>query len=383
MSEPLDILLPDWGALDDVLRSPLPFALWTVGDQCILHHWLDHAVNIGASQVRVYAADRPAAVRQLLEESTLWPIEIRFHSLAAGETAPQNAILADWLPGILPAPPTAPANGWDLLDRAAAMERAWLDRLAADADFELLSIGFSCRIHPEAKLIPPYSIGDHVLIGPGAVIGPHAVIGSGSVVSGANRISKAHLSPYSYLGPVTAIEDAWLEHGVLVSLKNRTRLDDIEPHLVASLKKTIPSVPLRERFEALRLFLRLRSASGPSGSFETFDGRTLPGNPTSDTLQNRISWLPLVWQGKLRLYGVLPRTKAQLESLDPDWQGALRHAPQGVFSYADCLGCHSPDHPEEALHAIYQASLPAETLLPRIAAFARSLRAGDFSRSPA
>jgi hypothetical protein len=383
MSEPLDLILPDWGTLDDVLRSPLPFALWTIGDQCLLHHWLDHAVNIGAPEVRVHAADRPAAVRQLLVESTLWPVEIRFHSLAGGETGPPNARMVDWLPGIDPQAPPPPANGWDLLDRAATMEHAWLDRLAADADFELLSIGSSCRIHPDAKLLPPYSIGDHVLIGPGCQIGPHAVIGSGSVISGANLITKAHLSPHSYLGPVTALEGVRLEHGTLVSLKNRTRLDDIEPHLVASLKKSTPAVPFRERIEALRLYLRLRSSTRPTGNFETFDGLLLAGDPSSGGLQNRVAWLPLVWQGKLRLYGVLPRTKAQLETLEPDWQGALRHAPQGVFSYADCLGCHSPDHPEEALHAIYQTSLPAETLLPRIAAFTRSLRPGDLSRPPA
>lgn len=381
MPDTLDLALPDWGTLDDVLRSPLPFGLWTVGDQCLLHHWLDHAVNIGATRVRVFAADRPAAVRSLLEDSKLWPLEIEFHSVAGESAAPGTAQRVDWLPGS--GAPAAPENGWDLIDRAAAMERAWLDRLAADADSDLLSMGFSCRIHPEAVLTPPYFIGDHVSIGPGCRIGPYAVIGEGSVVSGANVVADSHLSPRSFLGPVTALEQCRLENGVLLSLKNRTRLDNVEPHLVSSLAKPAATVPLRERIDALRLYLRLRGAPPPAGRFQTFDGLTLPGDPAYGGLRNRPAWLPLVWQGKLRLYGVLPRTREQLEALDPDWRGTLRHAPAGVFSYADCQGCHSPGDPEEALHAVYQASLPAGALAPSIASFARNLRPRDLTRTTA
>ena len=138
-----------------------------------------------------------------------------------------------------------------------------------------------------------------------------------------------------------------------------------------------------ERIEALRLYLRLRGTRPPSGRFRTFDGLDLPGDPSDGGLGNRVAWLPLVWQGKLRLYGVLPRTSEQLDALDADWRGALRHSPAGVFSYADCQGCHSPGDPEEALHAVYQASLPPETLAGSIASFARGLRSRDLNRSTA
>ena len=73
----------------------------------------------------------------------------------------------------------------------------------------------------------------------------------------------------------------------------------------------------------------------------------------------------------------------RLDALDADWRGALRHSPAGVFSYADCQGCHSPGDPEEALHAVYQASLPPETLAGSIASFARGLRSRDLNRSTA
>ncbi len=377
-SEVLELVLPDWSGIDTVLRSSIPFGLWTIGDQCLLHHWLDHAVNQGSTTVRVFAADRPAAVRRVLDESALWPVKIEFTAIASTADAPAGAILVDWLPGAT-APP-APTDGWELVERAAAIERAWLDRMADEPDFSLVSIGFSCRIHPEAKLIPPYFIGDHVFIGPGCEIGPHAVIGQGSVIAGANIVANSHLAANSYVGPVTALENCRLKSGVLLNLKHRARIDEIEPHLVASLEKSAPAVPFQDRLRALLLFLRFGGSRGTTDSFVTFDGRTLPGIPDGGLL-NRIDWLPLVWQGKLPLYGVFPRSRQQFETLAPDWQNVIRHSPIGVFSYADSQGCHTPADPDEAIHAVYQASLPPETLVAAIAGFTRKLKPADLARA--
>ncbi len=415
-AEYLELVLPDWGKLDSVRRSPLPFALWTIGDQCLLHHWLDHAVNQGISCVRIFAADRPAAVRQLLDESTLWPVKIEFTAIATTAAAPAGAMHVDWLPGAaalsdpegsapsaeattgwkpvgpdrrdacppanrpeLAAPP-APVSGWDLITRAAAMEQAWLDRLTGGPDFNLVSIGYSCKIHPEATLIPPYFIGDNVLIGPGCEIGPYAVIGPGSVLAGANCVAYSHVAADSFLGPVTALDHCLLDHGSLFNLTHQVRLDQVEPHLVATLNRPAASVPLRDRLRALLLHLRLGTSAAPASSFVTFDGRTLPGEPAAG-LSNRAAWLPLVWQGKLPLYGVLPRTAGQLESLSEEWQNVLRHAPIGVFSYADCQGCHTPADPEEAVHAVYQATLPAAVLGAAMTNFTRTLKAADLTPS--
>ena len=61
-AERLELVLPDWCEMDTVRRSPVPFALWTIGDQCLLHHWLDHAVNQGASPPSMSSppTDRPS-----------------------------------------------------------------------------------------------------------------------------------------------------------------------------------------------------------------------------------------------------------------------------------------------------------------------------------
>ena len=374
--ETLDLVLPDWGVLDTVRRSPVPFALWTIGDQCLLHHWLDHAVNHGFTTVRVFAADRPAAVRQVLRQSELWPLTTEFTPIASPTDAPPTAIPADWLPDSTSPPP--PANGWDLINRAAAMELAWLDRLANQPDFPLVSIGFSCRIHPEAVLNPPYFIGDEVLIGPGCEIGPYAVIGQGSVISGANQITHSHIAPHSFVGPVTALDHCLLEGGTLYHLIHLTKLDQLEPHLLATLEAPPDFVPLKDRLRALILYWRLRNRHNLSNTFTTFDGRTLPGDPSAG-LANRSAWLPLVWQGKLQLFGVLPRSTEQFDALTPDWQHLLRHSPAGVFSYADTQGCHSAADPDEPIHAVYQAALPPATLNRSISEFVRNLTPADLT----
>ena len=374
----LDLVLPDWAALDTVRRSPLPFALWTVGNQCLLHHWLDHAVNDGIPKVRVFVVDRPAEVRHLLEGSTLWPIKTEAITISSSADAPDGAIPADHLPGF-PSPPP-PQNGWDLLDRLAALEETWLEQLHTDPMGDLLSVGSSCRIHPEAKLIPPYFIGDEVLIGPGCELGPFAVIGKGSLIAGANHITHSHLSPHSYLGPVTALINCLLESGALINLRNRARIDEIEPHLVSDLTLTRPIIPFRDRLFALKLYLLSKANVSEEETFTSFDGREFPSTP-SPGLAARRSWLPLVWKGKLPLFGILPRSKEQYEELTPDWRQIIRHATVGVFSYADCLGCHSPEDPDEALHAVYQASLPPGTLRASMLDFIRRLKPSDLSPS--
>lgn len=370
----LELILPDWSGLDTVRASSVPFALWTIGDQCLLHHWLDHAVNQGCSGVHFYVTDRPVAIRRVLDDSSLWPISLEVTALTAGQAGPADAISVEWLPG--EEPPAPPTNGWELIERAAAMEKLWLDRLASEPDFNLLSIGFSCRIHPEAKLIPPYFIGDHVFIGPGCEIGPYAVVSQGSVISGANSVTHSHLSAHSFLGPVTALHHCHLESGVLLNLKHHARLDQLEPHLLSNLQNTAQVVPLKDRLYAFLLYIQLREPHRNEETFKTYDGRTLPGRAEAG-LSNRPAWLPLVWQGKLPLFGILPRSAAQFERLSHEWQNVIRHTPIGVFSYADSQGCHSPEHPEEAVHAIYQASLPPETFLGTIAHFIRQLKSAD------
>ncbi|MDB6076808.1 MAG: hypothetical protein JWO82_555 [Akkermansiaceae bacterium] len=369
----LHLVLPDWSGLDTVRRHPLPFALWTIGDQSLLFHWFDHAVNRGYEGVKIQVTDRPAEVRKALETATLWPIRMEVISSgnASGPAGDSQVVTG------LPDHPEVrlPANGWELLDHAAALEQEWLNRFYKDPNSDLLAIGSACKIHPNVKLVPPYFIGDDVFVGPGCEVGPHAVIGSGSLLAGANQVIRSQIAPHTFLGPVTGLEDCLLEGGVLFNRRHRARIDRLETHLSSSLqadaRQTPP--PLAERLLALRLAWRLRGARRTlSGETPTYEGKVLPGLQI-DELATRLAWLRLVWKGEMRLFGVLPRSPAQMNALPDDWRSAIEHAPTGVFSYADCHGCHSPEDPDEALHATYQAGVPAATLLPILKAFVLKL----------
>jgi hypothetical protein len=373
----LELVLPDWAALDTIRRSPLPFALWTLGDQPLLFHWFDHAVNTSIERVRLHIADRPAEVRAAVREATLWPLEIECLPIRSAAAAPAGAIHADHLPD-LPTTPR-PTNGWELLKYHAALQARWLERLQQDPNADLISIGQHCRIHPETELIPPFFIGNHVAIGPGSRIGPGAVIGSGSLLAGANHVTRSHITPHTALGPMTALEDCLLDGSILYNLRLEARVAGLETHLADSIQNTTrhhaPSPG--ERLLALRLALRYRkSIRRPAADFTAHDGTTLPA---ARNLRDRLAWLPLVWQGRLRLFGILPRTRDQLMALPDDWREPLEHAPMGVFSYADCHNCHSVDDPEEPIHAVYQAQSPEDDVLPVMRAFVRDL---SFSTSP-
>ena len=81
------------------------------------------------------------------------------------------------------------------------------------------------------------------------------------------------------------------------------------------------------------------------------------------------------------VYNASFRTRGPFETLDADWQNVIRHSRIGVFSYADSQGSHTPADPAEAIHAVYQASLPPETLIDAIACFTRNLTSADLSRA--
>jgi len=66
---------------------------------------------------------------------------------------------------------------------------------------------------------------------------------------------------------------------------------------------------------------------------------------------------PLFFQaalGNIFLYGLLPRTAAQVESLSSRDRRAIAQAPVGAISMADVLGVHSADDPRESDMAMEQ-----------------------------
>ncbi|MCC5840254.1 MAG: hypothetical protein JJT96_09025 [Opitutales bacterium] len=348
--------LPDWSALDTVWRRSLPFPLWKVGEQSLLYHWLDDAVDKGVERVVLYVADRPAEVRLAMESATLWPLawEVRPVADPAGVEVDDTI---DRLPGTPATPP--PEAGWGLIHHWQMIEHTWLARFAEEvAEYPIdLGVGRGCQIHPSARLQPPYWIGDHVSIGPRCLIGPNAVVGEGALVGEGARIERAHLGDGTYLGPETDLIDSVLEGATLLNLKHRARIDRLEEFVAGQANGPTrpPQASPGERWLAFRLWWQWRkAATGKQVACDTFTG--VDGNqwtlPKGLLPAHRRPLLKAVWQGRLPLFGPLPRPPVALQGLPEDWATLILAATPGALSYADVMGA-SPGTFEEALHTVY------------------------------
>jgi hypothetical protein len=357
----LRIALPDWMPLDTVLKSPLPFALWPIGDQPLLYHWLDYAVNQDCESIIIYAMDRPAAIRQALTEATLWPIEWKLQAVDNYDSLEVDC-WAHHLPE-LPVEEGLPKEGWGLLRYWLHLQKQWLNHTFAHTNAlqaEMLSIGRFCSIHPTATLHQPVFMGDYVQIGPGCSVGPYAVLGEGAVLAGPSHVEQSIIAPHTFLAGHTELKSCYLDGSRLFQLKHGIELPSIDSFIAGKLKVCPKSQkpPWKERLRALGLWVKTHLAHWNAKpilcqDFINHQGLRLRTYKGGNLLWARKDWLWHVVKGEMRLIGILPRTEQDLKQLSLDWQHILRDAPVGVMSYADC-------HPseDEALHAVYQATQP-------------------------
>ncbi|MEM1023579.1 MAG: hypothetical protein AAGD10_17850 [Myxococcota bacterium] len=353
------LALPDWAQLDTVRKSPLPFALWQVGDQPILHHWLDDAVNQGVSSVHILCSDRPSEVRRSMEQAHLWRLEWSLEAVPKEPEGPQ-IMRVDRLPGMSPEAP--PTDGWGLLDRWFALRRHWFehapDRLP---HFERLALGRFTQIHPTAKIRPPVWFEDYVQVGPNCEVGPYVSLGSGAVLEGPSVVRNAVLEGNTILAGHTELIDAVLDGGRLIHLRHRADIPKLDILIADSLKKRAAEPSTAERIVAGAMYAAFETAArfGPKSTrrvIDSFDGLELEEETEGPLWRRRRTWLKEVARGRMRLWGVLPRSQAQLDALDPEWRQVLSDAPRGVFAFSDLHGSHGADSELEAVHAVFQAS---------------------------
>ena len=362
----LRLALPDWGKFDTVVRHRYPFALWRIGSQRLLHYWLDYAIDQGFRRVLLYCQDRPADVRAEMKKATLWPLDWEVIALPDGEEVTEALPLES-----LPTPwarPEAnkPHDGWSLVEYAFALEKIWYEhahhgqQLATESSV----VGRYSYVHPTVKLNYPIWIGDNVYIGPNCEIGPNASIGAGCVLEGESSVSDSKIEHDTFIGAHTEIHRRYVCKRTMIDLKNRTRLDNVEPAIADGVTPSPSGKPGSfERLTALALWFLFRFK-------KLIRSRSRLSNQL--WLQRYPRLLDVVG-GKCRLYGVLPRTKEELADVRDEWKEIIRSAPRGVFSYADAMGCHSPEDELEPLHAVYQATHSPKYINPICRRFVWSL----------
>ncbi|MGF1511594.1 MAG: hypothetical protein ACFB9M_19030 [Myxococcota bacterium] len=360
------LVLPDWAHLDTIRRSSLPFALWQVGPQPLLHHWLDEAVDQGVKEVHIQCSDRPGEVRKVMESAHLWPIHWTLEAVPQTEPT-EKAAFVDRLPGQEPydGPPT---DGWALLDRWFELRRGWFDRAPHHVPhFERLALGRFTQIHPTAEIRMPVWFEDFVQVGPHSIVGPYVSLGEGAVLDGPSQVENAVITNQTILAGYTELKDAILDGGRLIHLRHRAQIPKLDILISDSLRRRNAEPSAAERATAALLYglsevaARMRGSATPA-KLRSFDGLELEEESQGPLWIRRRRWLKEVARGKMRLWGVLPRTEEQLTALPEEWRQILSLAPRGVFSYSDLHGAHQADTDLEPIHAVFQATASREAM---------------------
>ena len=366
---PLILVAPDFAALDTVGRRSDPAVLWPVGGQPFAAHWLDHAVRLGCKQVVLHAVDRPAEVRAALGSGVAWSLQLDIVSGAA----PADAIALVGLPGE-PAP-AAPATPAELLEWWFGLNARWLaarDPAAVSVDHFRGGgwVGPRARIHPSATLTPPFWIGTGTEIGPDCRVGPGALVGPGCLLEMDVHVENSLVLPRTFLGRHLDLRARIVDGGTVLDRATGTRVAITDKFIASTLGAGVEQVPWHERFLAAVLWLPavlLALGAGPAVQ----ESVRLPGGKRLELatrtrgtlLARRAGWLGAVIAGRLRLIGILPRDAAP--DLMPENRRLLEDALPGVFSLADVHGVHSTAESEEAIHAIYQVTMPESDAVVR------------------
>lgn len=271
------------------------------------------------------------------------------------------AAVGDWLlelgeeQGLLSAVrPLLAADDTDLLLRA--------QDLAFDADFLQkrgtalqggVRIGREVTIDPEARIIGPVFLGDHVRVDAGAVIGPHAFIGSGAVIGRNTVLRHAIVTRRTYVGERLDIEHAIATGSGLAHTRHNAEVRVTDPFILSSLHRSSGDVrSLAHRVSAAALFAvgapaalvawpllalgRRRSATAPAAS------RTAERPSFADFLTRIVPALPGVVMGHTRLVGREDAPLGPADAMPEGWMARLSDMKVGLFSAATVDADPSP-----------------------------------------
>ncbi len=222
--------------------------------------------------------------------------------------------------------------------------------------------GRHTRIHSQANLYAPVFLGDGCIIEAGASIGPNVAIGERSVIGCGATLEDALLLPNSYLGEGLNVKQAVIGDRTLYNARDRILVEVTDRTILDDLAPAAPSVRLLDGLGwllALSLFLATAplvaatafslwvARGGPVWRRRTILAGRVDG-PIEDWREVRLwmlteaaveargwrGWLfrilpglVHVLSGKLRLFGIRPRSAEEVCRLSPHWRRVYcRHA---------------------------------------------------------
>lgn len=243
------------------LAEDAPLGLAPILGESLVAHWVEHVASLGASQVRVIAADRADAVRTALGDGARWGVQLEVISAHAEPTLAEAAlqfrptVTADWLPAphaivLMNHLPGCPDQL--LFESYAswfAALLAWVPRALTPSRVRVselqpgIWVGRRAHVSPKAKLIAPCWIGDQVFVEPGAIVGPGAILEDRSVVEEDARVSHSWVGPDTFVGPMTSIATSLAYGSSLTNWRSDSSLRVPDPFLLCSLAPP-PALPV-------------------------------------------------------------------------------------------------------------------------------------------
>ena len=206
------------------------------------------------------------------------------------------------------------------------------------------SIGRGSSISPQARIIAPVHLGQHVRIGPHTVVGPHAVIGDNCVIDQEVSIESCVVLPGTYVG--AGLE---LKHSVVgghtvantsldtvVSIDNKSILCALSAKGSASLGDRWAAIALRLALAPLHWIALWRCKSSAAPARHGYQiSRTLGPRPWAiHFCRHFYPSLREVEQGRLHLVGPSPRSQAELQRLPAHWRQLYETTNGGLLSEA-------------------------------------------------
>ena len=366
------LIAPEWAELDTIWRSPKPFLLWPVCEKPLLTYWLDEAVRRGIPSVSIEAVDRPHLIRQWLDGSALWSRSIDIQSQPGGGEG-KECILVTGLPGQQGLEPVRTAKEltqrwYDLQVEALRRRSSGIIHLDHEAKPGVW-FGPGVKVSADVSFHPPCWVGNHARIETGCRIGPHAFIGPGVFLDKDVEVVESIVCAETYVGPHITLNRMAAQGGLLMDFERGIGVEVLDEFVMASMAPSSSTPSLLERVAALLMSMPLEwiarlmnPEEQPEENFyrmsrsQTVCLRTYARGPLC---VQRSAWLQMVAKGKMKFFGVLPRTKEDWGLLTPEARSVLEQTSAGVFALSDLYQCHSPKDPDEWIHAVFQAGSPA------------------------
>jgi len=371
MIKPWHLILPDWSSLDTIWHNSTPFVLWPICEKNLLALWLDEAVRQGVPSVSIEAPDRPLIIRHWLDQGDLWSRSIEVQTYP-GSREGKECFHLHGLPGSdkmdsVHSPKELMWRWYDL--QVESLNRRKSTSIHLDHEFiPGVWFGPGVRAAPDVVFIPPCWVGSQANIGPGCRVGPHAFIGPGVFLDEDVEIVESIACEDTYVGSHTTLKRSAVQGGLLMDLDKGIGVEVLDGFMLSALGSLSSKPSYQEQIFAyliaplLEFLARLVNHPKPPVAKSVQLSRSqrvdLPTYESGPLCLRRAPWLRLVASGKMKLVGVLPRGEDDLNSLDPAARSAILNAPVGVFSLADLYQCHSPKHPDEWMHAAFQAAAP-------------------------